>query len=268
MANILSKRNIQTLAGFASSNVLLAFDFDGTLAPIVSDPNMARMRPRTRRLLSAVARRYPCVVISGRARRDLSRRVGRVPVLHLSGNYGLEPWGQDASYPSRVREWVRLLEERLAPYRGVVVEDKTYSVTIHFRNARNRKAARWAIAAAVRSVRGARTMAGKHAVSLVPQGAPTKGVALARACRLLSCETAIYVGDDQTDEDAYTATQPDRLLAIQVGRRRSRAHYRLENQRTIDDLLKALLALRPVRRTGRAGRTGQAGRAGSARRVG
>src|SRR5690242_17859922 len=149
MPNILSTRNIRTLARFATTNELLAFDFDGTLAPIVSDPNMARMRPRTRRLLSAVARRYPCVVISGRARRDLSRRVGRIPVVHLSGNYGLEPWGENASYPSLVRGWVRLLEKRLATYPGVVVENKTYSVTVHYRNALNRKAARWAIDAAL-----------------------------------------------------------------------------------------------------------------------
>jgi len=257
MPNILSKRNIRTLADFGSSNVLLAFDFDGTLAPIVSDPRMAHMRRSTRRLLSSVARRYPCVVISGRARGDLIRRVGSIPVLHLSGNYGLEPWGEDAAYPSRVRRWIRLLEKRLAPYPGVVIEDKTYSVTVHYRHARNRRLTLRAIENAVRAVRGARTMGGKHAVSLVPRGAPTKGVALERARRLLSCDRAIYVGDDQTDDDAYTAAHPDRLLAIQVGaRRHSQATYRLGNQRMIDDLLRALLALRPSVRPGRMAQAG------------
>src|SRR5581483_12084952 len=79
MRHILAERHQPTLAGFASSNVLLGFDYDGTLAPIVADPAAARMRPSTRRLLASVARRYPSVVISGRARRDLVRRVGAVP---------------------------------------------------------------------------------------------------------------------------------------------------------------------------------------------
>ena len=92
---ILSKRNASVLAHFAGSNVLVALDYDGTLAPIVSTPGLARMRARTRRLLVAVAERYPCVVISGRSRDDVASRIETVPVWHVSGNHGLEPWGQD-----------------------------------------------------------------------------------------------------------------------------------------------------------------------------
>ena len=249
MRQILTKRHLHTLADFASSNVLLAFDFDGTLAPIVPDPSTARMRPATRRLLGQVAIRYPCVVISGRARHDLVRRVGSVPVFHLSGNHGLEPWAQDSSYPLKVQKWVRALEKRLAPYRGVVIEDKTYSVTIHYRHARQRRPALAAIATAVGGLRGARLIGGKHAISLVPRGAPTKGAALERARRLLACDTAIYIGDDDTDEDAFTAGRADRLLAIRVGLKQdSAARYRLKNQAEIDDLLAVLLACRPLRR--------------------
>ena len=111
----MAKRHIGTLEEFTHSNVLLAFDFDGTLAPIVRDPARARMRPETRRLLGAVALRYPCVVISGRARHDVLKRVGSVPVWQVSGNHGLEPWAQNPAYPTRVQRWVRGLEERLAP---------------------------------------------------------------------------------------------------------------------------------------------------------
>ena len=113
MFHILAKRHIHRLAEFASSNVLVAFDYDGTLAPIVSDPAVARMRPGTRRLLIAVARRYPCVVISGRARQDVVRRVGGIPVWHVSGNHGLEPWSEQEAYATRVRAWVRNLKASL-----------------------------------------------------------------------------------------------------------------------------------------------------------
>jgi trehalose 6-phosphate phosphatase len=87
MPHILAKRHIHKLANFASSNVLLGFDYDGTLAPLASNPGIARMRASTSRLLASVARRYPCVVISGRARDDLARHVGDIPVRQLSGNH-------------------------------------------------------------------------------------------------------------------------------------------------------------------------------------
>lgn len=248
MVHILAKSHVRTLAEFASSNVLLAFDYDGTLAPITADPAVARMRPTTRRLLAAVARRYPCIVISGRARHDVVRRVGSIPVFHVSGNHGLEPWAQDAAYPAQIQEWVHRLQERLAAYPGISIEDKRYSVTIHYRNAKPRRRALAAIRAAVKQLAGARSLGGEHAVSLVPRGAPTKGAALDRARRLLVCDSAIYVGDDETDEDAFRVARSQRLLAVRIGRRRgSCAPYRLTNQREIDDLLRVLLSLRPLR---------------------
>jgi len=247
MHHILAKRHIHRLAEFASSNVLLAFDFDGTLAPIVSNPTVARMRPITRRRLASVARRYPCVVISGRSRTDLQKRVGGLPIFHLSGNHGLEPWGQTPAYEKQVRRWVERLRRTLR-YPGVTIEDKKYSLTVHYRNARRQREALGAIEEALQGLRGARSLGGKHAISVVPRGAPTKGAALERARRLLACDTAIYIGDDQTDEDAFGAARGDRLLAIQIGaRRNSRAEYRLKSQAEIDMLLNALLAFRPAR---------------------
>src|SRR5688572_22021573 len=245
---ILSKRYAHVLADFAAADVLVALDYDGTLAPIVSTPRKARMRPRTRQLLAAVAKRYPCVVISGRSRDDVTARVSSVPVWHVAGNHGLEPWGEQASYAARVREWVRTLRRRLADVDGVTIEDKTYSVTVHYRLARHRDRARRAVATAVRTLRAARVIGGCEAVNVMPRGAPHKGEALERARRLLACDKAIYVGDDETDEDAFAAARSDRLLSVRIGNaRRSRATYRLKDQRQIDRFLRRLLALRPLR---------------------
>jgi trehalose 6-phosphate phosphatase len=243
---ILSKRHAHVLAQFAASDVLVALDYDGTLAPIVSTPRRARMRPRTRQLLSAVAKRYPCVVISGRTRDDVTARVSSAPVWHVAGNHGLEPWGEQAAYVARVRNWVRKLHRRLAALDGVTIEDKTYSLTIHYRRAKQKDRAKRAVASALRTLRGARVIGGSEAFNLVPRGAPHKGEALERARRLLACDTAIYVGDDETDEDAFAAARSDRLLSVRIGNaRRSRATYRLKDQRQIDRFLRALLALRP-----------------------
>ena len=205
------------------------------------------MRPRTRQLLAAVARRYPCVVISGRTRDDVTARVSSAPVWHVAGNHGLEPWGEQATYAARVREWMGKLRRHLAPLDGVTIEDKTYSVTIHFRRAKHKERAKRAVASALRTLRGARVIGGSEAFNLVPRGAPHKGEALERARRLLACDKAIYVGDDETDEDAFSAARSDRLLSVRIGNaRRSRATYRLKDQRQIDRFLRTLLTLRPA----------------------
>ena len=224
---ILSKRHARVLARFAASDVLVALDYDGTLAPIVSTPRKARMRPRTRQLLAAVAKRYPCVVISGRARDDVSARVSSVPIWHVAGNHGLEPWGEQAVYAARVRHWVRQLRP-LDDIDGVAIEDKTYSLTVHYRGARQKRLARRTIAAAIRRLRGARVIGGSEAFNVVPRGAPHKGQALEHARRLLACDKAIYVGDDETDEDAFAAGRSDRLLSLRIGHaRRSRSVIRV-----------------------------------------
>ena len=249
MTDILVRKHFTTLASFASSNVVVAFDFDGTLAPLVSRPERARMRLRTRSLLASVARRYPCVVISGRALADLAPRIGRIPVWHLSGNHGVEPWEPRAAFAARVRRWVKALKPRLDRYPGIVIENKRFSLTVHYRRALHRQQALAAILDAVGTLSEARAISGEMAVSVLPREAPGKGAALERVRRALACDKVIYVGDDETDEEAFAAAAPESLLAIRIGMAaRSRARYRLKNQRHIDAFLEALLECRLVGR--------------------
>jgi trehalose 6-phosphate phosphatase len=247
MRYLLAKRHLPTLARFTSAQVMLAFDFDGTLAPITVEPSRAHLRARTRRLLVVVAQRYPCVVISGRGLDDVTGRVNGISVKDVLGNHGLEPWRRHVAYAKRVQEWLDHLERRLPPFTGLIVENKTYSVAIHYRSARQKRLVAHAINAAVRGLRGSRVVGGKQAVNLVPRTAPHKGRALERAQRLLGCDAAIYVGDDDTDEDAFRMAPPDRLLSVRIGAtRKSGANYYLKNQYEIDFLLRTLIRLRPV----------------------
>jgi trehalose 6-phosphate phosphatase len=248
MPHILGDRQKSTLAQFAGSNVLVAFDYDGTLAPLAATPRAARMRAQTRRLLCSVSERYPCVVISGRSRADVTRRVEAIPVWHVAGNHGVEPWGESEVNISRVRAWTELLERKMAGHAGVVVEDKTYSITVHYRQARDKRRALKAIAAAVKQLKGASVLAGSQAVNVIVRDAPDKGVAVERARKLLACDTTIYVGDDETDEAAFRAGRPGRLLAVRIGAsRRSRARHWLRSQVEIDAFLQTLVSLRTVR---------------------
>lgn len=242
---ILSARHLPSLAQFAASNVLVAFDYDGTLAPIAPTPAAARMRPATRRLLAAVARRYPCVVLSGRPLEDLTRRLRRVPVWHLLGDHGFESSGVRRKMSPHVREWVSELRQRLPVARGLVIEQKRHSVTIHYRHVRDRRRVLAAVADAVRDLRDARVVGGAEAVNLIHTGGPHKGSALQQARRVFACDTAIYVGDDDTDEDAFLSAGPQELLSIRVGpKQSSTARYRLRSQTEVDELLRQLIHLR------------------------
>jgi len=245
MTDILALRNQPVLERYALTNLLVAFDYDGTLAPIVSTPDRAHMRPITRRLLKRVAARYPCVVISGRSRDDVVHRLRDIPIVHVSGNHGLEPWAEEPRYIRQVQRWVQQLSPQLAAHRGIVIENKTYSISIHYRAARDKLQALRAIDCATRTLRGVRRLGGRLVVNLLPQGAPTKGTALERARRLLVCDAALYVGDDETDEEAFGEIDSSRLLSIRVGATPgSRAKYCLKHQGEIDRFLRRLAALR------------------------
>jgi trehalose 6-phosphate phosphatase len=242
---ILSRHYMPVLAHFATSNVLVAFDYDGTLAPIVPTPAAARMRPTTRSLLTQVANRYPCVVISGRRLDDLTKRLQRVPVWHLIGDHGFESRDTTDTVAAHVREWAAQLKSRLPQQKGLVIEQKRHSVTVHYRHARNKRRVLELLAAAAHELRDARAIYSPEAINFLPNRGPHKGLALQQACRAFACDTAIYIGDDDTDEDAFASAGPERLLSIRVGTKRpSIAQYRLKRQADIDHLLRVLIELR------------------------
>jgi trehalose 6-phosphate phosphatase len=233
------------LAGFALSNVLLAFDYDGTLAPIATTPAAARMRSTTERLLARASRRYPCVVISGRMLSDISQRVQEIPLWYVFGNHGFEPVSPDTPPTGRTARWLATLREQLPAQPGIVIEDKSHTLTIHYRAAPDREQAAAAIDRAVQTLTDARVVGGAEAVNVLPRDGANKGVALKRAMQLFACTTAIYVGDDATDEDAFRAVGRDRLLGVRIGRsENSAAGFHLEQQSDVDSLLKILVDLR------------------------
>lgn len=245
MTYLFTRANQDLLEMFAWSNVLLAFDYDGTLAPLVGAPTRATMRSSTRRLLRRASKLYPCVVISGRAQGDALGRLRGVEVCRVVGNHGAEPSPGGEGMRRRVQQWLPVLKTRLSRRQGVVVEDKGFSVAVHYRQARERNAARRAILRVARSLSDVRIIGGKLAVNLLVPDAPHKGLALERERAHFACDTVIYVGDDETDEDVFQLDRPGRLLSIRVGRKRtSVAPYYLRNQAEIDRLIGTLVALR------------------------
>ncbi len=245
MRHILSRASHPLLEQLARGRPLLAFDYDGTLAPIAPHPPLARLRPQTRRLLARLARRYRCVVISGRALRDLKRCLSGIDGLALIGNYGIEAGSVPPRAARAIERWLPLLSRRLSGWHGVVIEDKAYSVTVHYRHSHAKSRARAAVHEAAKALRDARAVWGIEALNLLPRTAPDKGVALKATLQRFGCDSALYVGDDDTDEPAFALGARQRVVGVRVGRKKSSAaDYFIRNQAEIDDLLGRLLALR------------------------
>ncbi|HEY8211932.1 MAG TPA: trehalose-phosphatase [Myxococcaceae bacterium] len=233
------------LMDYARSRVLLGLDFDGTLAPIVARPAQARMWPSTRRLLARAAGLYPVAVISGRSMADVAARVRGIPLQAVVGNHGLEPAAAPGIFERVTQRWRTLLEELVGAHPGTELEDKRYSLALHYRRSRARKRVLQDLERVLPLLGPVRVIAGKQVVNFLPPDAPHKGLALERIRRRLGCDTAIYVGDDETDEDVFSMEVPGRLLGIRVGARAgSAAPFSIPGQRSIDRLLRFLVRAR------------------------
>jgi trehalose 6-phosphate phosphatase len=246
MKHILAAANAGLLAQLAWSRVLLAFDFDGTLAPIVADRDEAAMRAKTRSLLTAACGIYPTAIISGRGQRDVAARLRGIGVKYIVGNHGIEPGPNIVAFERDIRAVSPILARDLGDLQGVEIEDKRYSLTVHYRHARRKREARIAIARSVAALpRPMRVISGKLVANVVPVGARDKGDILLELRDRASADVALYVGDDVTDEDVFTIDQPGRLLSIRVGKSaRTAARFYLRDQREIDRLLSCLVTLR------------------------
>jgi trehalose 6-phosphate phosphatase len=186
-------------------------DFDGTLAPIVADASSARAVPGAARTLAELADCFGVVaVVSGRPGEFLARRLrsaGRS--VQLFGLYGMEEVvGSEVRIDPRVAPWLpvvaaaREAAERSVPM-GVELEDKTVSITIHWRAAPG--ASGWATGfAESQSDRvGLRHRFGRMSVELMPPVDVDKGTVVTALAK--SMRYACYFGDDIGDLDAFRA---------------------------------------------------------------
>lgn len=243
VGNILAPQHLPELSRFAQGNVLAGFDFDGTLAPIVDNPHDAFMPADTRRLFCVVCHLYPCIVLSGRSAADLHGRLRGLPLRAIVGNHGGDANGEN--YSLRVEQWKARLQGALQDRPGIWIEDKAQSLAIHYRASNNKSGARKLVWDAASQLEGARVVQAKLAINLVPANAPHKGDALRMQCERLNCDSAIFIGDDRTDEDVFAHAATDNLLGIRVGRSvESKAQYWIRDQRQVNAFLRELIRLR------------------------
>jgi trehalose 6-phosphate phosphatase len=178
-------------------------DLDGTLAPIVARPELARMLPGTRPTLARLALRLDVVaVVSGRPSEQVRDLVGEDGVA-IVGTHGLEE-----EQPMRAE----ILEEiqAAAAAVGAWVESKGAAAAVHFRALEDPEAAEAATRPpldAIAATHGLEIVPGKRILELTPGGMPRKGGAVERSARERALEAVLFAGDDVGDLDAFAALE-------------------------------------------------------------
>jgi trehalose 6-phosphate phosphatase len=189
-------------------------DFDGTLAPIVDEPEDARPLPGTPEALRALHAVYGCVaVVSGRPLSFLEAHLP--PELELSGLYGLEARraGVRVELPGAA-EWRPVVDQAVATARQdlpeeVDVEHKGLSLTLHVRRHPEQVDRIRAWAAAAEEQLGLRARPAKMSIELHPPVHVDKGTVVDDL--VAGLDAACYIGDDVGDLPAMDAL--DRLEA-------------------------------------------------------
>ncbi|MGH3713551.1 MAG: trehalose-phosphatase [Micromonosporaceae bacterium] len=231
--------------------LLVACDYDGTIAPIVEDPSAAVPLPETVAALRAMAAlpQTKVAVISGRALRDLAA-LSRLPSeIHLVGSHGSE---FDVGFVHKLGPELTTLRDRLLAalnriaegLDGIRLEVKPASVALH-----TRTASREVAAAAVDAVKagpatwdGVVVTEGKEVIELAVV-ATHKGTALDALRTQLGASAVLYVGDDVTDENAFAHLHgPD--LGVKIGDGETKAGHRLADPMEAARLLGVLLETR------------------------
>jgi trehalose-phosphatase len=235
---------------------LLLLDYDGTLSPIVSEPDAAALAPATRGTLSALCGMpgVTVAVVSGRALRDVEERV-RLDIIY-AGNHGMEIRGRGLEFVEPKAEALSVelpaltasIGEELAGIDGALVENKGLTASVHYRMVAEEHWAR------VRSIVEEELLPyagrfvlrhGKKVFEIRPAVKWNKAAAgLWLASRATSGDPAVVcIGDDETDEDMFRAFPGG--VTVRVGSAApSAARYRVEDCTEVLRLLECMVEFR------------------------
>lgn len=237
---------------------LLILDYDGTLSPIVPNPDDAVLPEGTKQSLIKLAAITPVAVISGRDRKDVEQKVALSQLIY-AGSHGLDMAGPEGlDIPEKVEE--RTLQSlktaaenlrlKLQSVKGSLVESKKYAIAVHFRNVEEGETekVKEAVLEELAKYKDLKKGTGKKILELKPDIDWHKGRAtmwLFEALDLtLEGAIPVFVGDDITDEDAFASIHEDGL-GILVGSHgeQTAATFSLKDTDEVQQFLERLFAM-------------------------
>ena len=193
----------------------LITDFDGTISETAPTPQQAEVSPLCRQYLSALCNQLALVAaISGRPAIEV-RDMVKIDGMVYIGNHGLERWsGGLSEFPREAQNYFEVVKaaiEELTPLlsiEGISIQDKGITATIHYRLCPEPQSAEKDILSALENSPHARRlqiMQEKMAIDLLPPVKVNKGTATLDLIQRYNLQGGIYLGDDQTDFDAFRA---------------------------------------------------------------
>lgn len=245
--------------------IYLFLDYDGTLTPIAATPRGAVTPARIRDLLRKLSRMSNCriAIVSGRKLSDLEKRIKLKNIVY-AGNHGFEIKGPKIKFknpvPARYRraleEILGRLKKELARIDGVIIEDKGFSLGVHYRlvsgeNIPKVKNVFYSITLVYELKNIISVKTGKMALEIRPPVAWDKGKVvlwlLGRRLFAMRDKKAkvlpVYIGDDTTDEDAFESLQ-GRGITIFVGRpKKTKALFYLRDTEEVAVFLDRVLEI-------------------------
>jgi trehalose 6-phosphate phosphatase len=236
------------LSGLAAApELLVALDFDGTLAPIVPVPTDARALPEALGAIHGLAAlpSTTVVLVSGRALSDLAAVSGLGSPVRLVGSHGLEPDDGPVPLDDAQRERLDRLNAQVDALvdgaDGVRIERKPAGVAVHVRGAAPEIGTRVldALRAGPAAIDGIVSTPGKQVLDLAVTEM-SKGVALDR---MRGDAAVLFAGDDVTDESVFTRLRPGDV-GVKVGDGETAAAHRVPDPPALVALLEELLAAR------------------------
>jgi trehalose 6-phosphate phosphatase len=244
---------IKSLIG--NKKPVLFLDYDGTLTPIVSNPDDAILSDHTRDILVKLADKYLVAVISGRDRADVKSKVALENLIY-AGSHGFDITGPD-NLEMELDEGKKVipdldraeesLNKNLGHIQGVLVERKKYAIAVHYRNVKDDmvQEVRNAVHTELDKQESLKEGKGKKVLELKPDFEWHKGKAIEWLKDALEINDEKYViffiGDDVTDEDAFRSIK-DKGIGIMVGdhNEKTEALYRLKDTESVPEFLKEL----------------------------
>lgn len=232
-------------------------DYDGTLSPIVSHPDLAILSEEMHDTLEQLSKKYTVAIISGRDRPDVEKHVN-IDGIFYAGSHGFDIAGPENQHYEIDEGKKRLpaldaceieLRKAIPTIEGAWVERKKYSIAIHFRQVLSEKEKD--VEQIVHRVHShyheeLRKTAGKKIFELQPNIPWNKGKALCWLLKLFKLDredvVPIYIGDDTTDEDAFEALIDQGIsIAVQDEPKQTTAKYTLKDPDEVQKFLQSLI---------------------------